>query len=170
MGKRNGTFSKIYIQLIFAVKYREALLFPEWENELYSYISGIIQNKDQLSIAINGHYDHMHMLVAIRPACRLSDLVMEIKKASTSFINAKRFVRKKFHWQESYGAFSYSRWDVDMISAYIRNQKEHHRKKSFREKYLEVLEQFDIEFNSNHLFTWLDTKEQPLSLTVAAGD
>jgi putative transposase len=154
--KRTGTYSKIYLQVIFAVKYRECLLDSSWEESLYKYITGIIQNKEQLLLAINGHRDHIHILVSVRPACRVSDLVREIKKSSTEFINLNRFVKGKFYWQEGYGVFSYSRWDVDMIIAYIRNQKEHHQKKSFRQEYMEFLKEFEIEYQEEYLFDWID--------------
>src|ERR1043165_1037539 len=105
----------------------------------------------------------MHLLFSIRPFWRLSDLTMEIKKASTAFINDNKLIKGKFQWQESYGAFSYSRWDVEKICNYIANQKKHHQKKTFREEYLEFLEEFDIEFNEKYLFSWLDSKEEPIT-------
>jgi len=151
-----GVFSQIYIQLVFGVKGRQSLINPQWEEELYKYITGIVQNKDQKMLAINGVSDHIHFLIGMRPSCRLSDLVREIKKASNGFINEKKFSRFKFSWQEGYGAFSYSHSSLDNVIAYIGNQKEHHRKKSFKEEYLKFLKDFDIEFKDEYLFEWID--------------
>jgi len=124
-----GTFSQIYIQIVFAVKGRESLIHTSWEQELYKYISGIVTNKEQKLLAINGMPDHIHFLIGMRPSCCLSDLIREIKKASNDFVNQKKFVRGNFYWQEGYGAFSYSHSALDTVIAYIQNQKEHHRKK-----------------------------------------
>src|SRR5690606_35560469 len=96
----HGTFSQIYIQIVFAVKGRESLIHTSWEQELYKYISGIVTNKEQKLLAINGMPDHIHFLIGMRPSCCLSDLIREIKKASNDFVNQKKFVRGNFYWQE----------------------------------------------------------------------
>src|ERR1044071_4865454 len=100
MEKRVSTYSKIYIQLIFAVQNRQCVLNDSWEESLYKYITGIVKQKNQILLAINGHRDHIHILVSIRPSCTLSDLVREIKKSSNAFINSQRFVKGTFTWQE----------------------------------------------------------------------
>lgn len=151
-----GTFSQIYIQIVFAVKGRESLIHTSWEQELYKYISGIVTNKEQKLLAINGMPDHIHFLIGMRPSCCLSDLIREIKKASNDFVNQKKFVRGNFYWQEGYGAFSYSHSALDTVIAYIQNQKEHHRKKSFREEYKEFLNKYQIEHKDEYLFEWID--------------
>jgi REP element-mobilizing transposase RayT len=151
-----GTFSQIYIQVVFAVKGRESLIHHSWEEELNKYITGIVTNKEQKLLAINGMPDHTHILIGMRPSCCLSDLVREIKKASNEFINQKRFVPGKFQWQEGYGAFSYSHSALDDVIAYIQNQKEHHRKKTFQEEYKEFLTKFQIEHKDEYLFEWIE--------------
>lgn len=151
-----GTFSQIYIQVVFAVKGRESLIQPSWEEELYKYITGIIRNKEQKLIAINGMPDHIHILIGMRPSCCLSDLVREIKKSSNDFIKDKKFTKHKFQWQEGYGAFSYSHSALNNVVAYIENQKEHHKKQSFRDEYLEFLKKFEVEFKDEYLFEWID--------------
>lgn len=102
----------------FAVKYRQSLINESWETELYKYINGVIQNKGQLPIAINGMPDHIHILFIMKPTCCISDLVREIKKSSTEFITVKRFVRTKFQWQHGFGAFSYSQSSLDNVKRY----------------------------------------------------
>jgi len=151
-----GTFSQIYIQTVFAVKNRNALIQPEWEVELYKYITGIVQNKGQKMLAINGTNNHIHIFIGMKPTCCLSDLVREIKKSSNTFINEKQFTNYKFQWQEGFGAFSYSHSALDNVIQYIQNQKEHHKKKTFREEYLDFLKKFEIEFKEEYLFEWID--------------
>ncbi|MFB9296294.1 IS200/IS605 family transposase [Persicitalea jodogahamensis] len=151
-----GTFHQIYIQVIFAVKGRESLILPVWEEELYKYITGIVQNKGQKMLAINGMPDHLHFFIGMRPTCCLSDLVREVKKSSNAFIKEKKFTRFKFEWQEGYGAFSYSSSGLDPVIQYIRNQKEHHKKRTFKEEYKDFLEKFKIEFKEEFLFDWIE--------------
>jgi putative transposase len=150
-----GTFSQIYIQIVFAVEHRESLISPEWEEELYKYITGIIQNKGQKMIAINGMPDHIHIFIGMKPSCCLSELVREIKKSSNDFIKEKKFSKYKFNWQEGYGAFSYSHSAIDNVAKYVMNQKEHHKKQTFKEEYLDFLNKFQIEHKDEYLFKWI---------------
>jgi REP element-mobilizing transposase RayT len=152
----SSTFSQIYIQVVFAVKGRRSLIHSSWEEELYKYITGIVNNKKQKLLAINGTNNHIHILIGLKPSCRLSDLVREIKKSSNTFIKEKRFTRYKFEWQEGYGAFSYSHSALDNVIAYINNQKEHHRKRTFKEEYLDFLKKFEIEFKDEYLFDFTE--------------
>ena len=151
-----STFSQIYIQLIFAVQGRNSMISNSWETELFKYISGIINNKNQKLLSINGMPDHIHILIGMKPSCCLSDLVRDVKKSSNEWVNAQRFSRSKFKWQDGYGAFSYSHSNFGNVIRYIENQKIHHKKKSFREEYLEFLEKFQIEFKDEYLFEWID--------------
>jgi len=151
-----GTFSQIYIQVVFAVQNRECTIHATWEQELYKYISGIVRNKEQKMLAINGMPDHIHFFIGMKPSCCLSDLVREVKKSSTEFIKEKKFSKSKFNWQEGYGAFSYSHSHIDSVVKYIMNQKEHHRKLTFREEYLDFLKRFEIEFKEDYLFKWTE--------------
>lgn len=151
-----STYSQIYIQVIFAVKNRNALILSSWEAELYKYITGIVQNKGQKLLAVNGMPDHIHILIGMKPACCLADLVREIKKSSNTFITERGFSPFKFEWQEGYGAFSYSHSALNDVIAYIGNQKEHHSKKSFREEYMNFLIAFNIEHEDKYLFDWIE--------------
>src|SRR6266571_5215128 len=100
-----NTFSQIYIQTVFAVSNRQSLIKPEFKEELYKYITGIVMNQGQKLISINGMPDHVHILIGLRPAMALAHLVQEIKADSTNFINKRKLVRGRFNWQEGYGAF-----------------------------------------------------------------
>ncbi|WGF91771.1 IS200/IS605 family transposase [Aequorivita marisscotiae] len=151
-----GTFSQIYIQVVFAVKGRNSLILPAWEDELYKYITGTVQNKNQKMLAINGVHDHIHFLIGMKPSCCLSDLVREVKKSSNKFINEKKFMNYKFEWQVGFGAFSYSHSVLDNVIGYIQNQKEHHKKQSFKEEYTLFLKKFNVEFKEDYLFEWIE--------------
>jgi putative transposase len=151
-----GTFSQIYLQLVFAVKGRQSLISQKWEDELFKYITGIVQNKGQKLMAINGMPDHIHLLIGMKPSCRLSDLVREIKKSSNAWINEQGFIKGKFEWQEGYGAFSYSKSAIDQVAKYVMNQKEHHKKRSFREEYVDFLRKYELPFDERYLFDWLE--------------
>lgn len=151
-----GTFSQIYIQVVFAVKGRSNLIHPTWKDELYKYIAGIIKGKEQKSIIVNGASDHIHVFIGLRPAMAISDLVRDIKNNSSKFINESNFVKEKFAWQEGYGVFSYSHSHIQKVYDYILNQEMHHKKKTFKEEYLEMLHKFEIEFKDEYVFEWID--------------
>jgi len=151
-----GTFSQIYIQTVFAVRNRECLIRSSWEEELFKYMTGIIQNKGQKMLQINGMSDHIHFLIGMKPSCCLSDLVREVKKSSTDFVSEKSFTKSKFQWQEGFGAFSYSHSSLDSVIAYIQLQKEHHQNITFKEEYISLLKNFEIEFKNEYLFQWIE--------------
>ena len=151
-----STYSQIYIQYVFAVKERVNLLKRPWRDEVFKYISGIIKGKNQKAIIVNGMADHVHAFVGLNPAMPVSDLIRDIKNNSTNFINEQKFLKGKFEWQEGYGAFSYSHSQMNHVYQYIANQEEHHRKKTFKEEYFDFLEKFEIEYEEQYLFDWLD--------------
>ena len=135
---------------------RQNLIQKNWKEELYKYICGIVNGKEQKVYAIGGVADHIHILLSIKPNVALSDLVRDIKANSSKWINEKGFVKGKFMWQEGFGAFSYSQSQLDTIIAYINNQEHHHRKKTFRDEYLELLEKFNVGYDEKYLFDWIE--------------
>ena len=151
-----NTFSQIYIQTVFAVSSRQSLIKPEFKEDLYKYISGIVTNQGQKMIAINGVGDHVHLLIGLRPAMALADLVREIKPDSSNFVNKERFVHGRFSWQEGYGAFSYGHSQLDTIIRYIQNQEKHHQRRSFKNEYLTLLRRFDIAFEEKYVFEFIN--------------
>ena len=151
-----STFSQIYIQVVFAVKSRDALIDTSWEERLYQYITGIVQHKGQKMLAINGMPNHIHFFIGMKPSCCLSDLVREVKKASNDMINENKLSKLKFNWQEGYGAFSYSHSQIDNVANYVMKQKEHHKKLSFKEEYIDFLKKFEIDFDEKYLFDWIE--------------
>ena len=151
-----NTYTQIYIQTVFAVEGRQNLIKPEHNDELQKYITGIVSGQKQKMIAINNMPDHLHLLVGLRPDSSLSELMREVKAGSSKFINEKRWVLGRFSWQEGFGAFSYSRSQLDAVINYIENQQKHHAKKSFREEYVALLEKFGVDYNPRYIFKTLE--------------
>ncbi|KXK10725.1 MAG: transposase IS200-family protein [Chloroflexi bacterium OLB14] len=142
-----NTYSQIYIQVVFAVQGRQNLLQKEWRADVFKYMAGIIKNKGQKPIIVNGVDDHVHTFIGLKPAIALSDLIRDVKNNSTNFINQNHWVKGKFSWQEGYGAFSYSHSQIENVYNYILNQETHHAKQTFKDEYLELLKKFDIEYD-----------------------
>ncbi len=151
-----NTYTQIHIQAIFAVKRRTGLIQKEWKDELYKYITGIIQAHDHKLLAINGMQDHLHVFFGMRPIQALSDLMQDIKGSSSKWINENKFVKEKFEWQEGYGAFSYSKSQVPSVIKYVQNQEVHHRKITFLNEYKSFLEKFGIDYNEQYIFKELE--------------
>lgn len=129
------TYTQIHIQTVFAVQNRHSLIKPEWRDELYKYITGIIQSYDHKVLQINGMPDHVHIFFGMRPTQSLSDLMKQLKQDPSKWINNNRLADRKFSWQAGYGAFSYSKSEVPRIIKYIANQEEPHKIKGFGEEY-----------------------------------
>ncbi|HEY3388236.1 MAG TPA: IS200/IS605 family transposase [Prolixibacteraceae bacterium] len=151
-----NTYTQLHIQIVFAVQHRNALIQPSCEEELYKYITGIVQNNGQKMLAINGTSNHIHFLIGMQPNCSLSDLVREIKKSSNAFVKEKHYSPFNFRWQEGFGAFSYGHSQLTDVIHYIANQKEHHKKRSFKEEYEAFLKAFEIDYKCEYLFDWID--------------
>ena len=151
-----GTYSQIYIQVVFAVQGRQNLLAKEWRDEVFKYMSGIIKNKGQKPIIVNGVSDHVHVFVGLKPSMALSDLVRDVKNNSTNFINDNAWIRGRFSWQAGYGAFSYSHSQIENVYSYILNQEKHHYNQTFQEEYVDFLKKFEIEHNTKFLFEWIE--------------
>lgn len=151
-----GTFTQIYIHLVFAVRNREAVIKSEFQEEVYKYMSGTINSMGHKALAINGMPDHIHVFLGLHPAMAISELVKELKRSSTNFINNNDWLPSKFQWQTGFGGYSYSRSQIDFVINYIKNQKEHHKKRTFREEYMKFLKDYDINFNPDFLFDFFN--------------
>ena len=147
-----NTYTQIHLQVIFAVKKRNALIQNEWKDELYKYITGIIQEQDHKLLAINGMPDHIHVFFGMRPIQSLSTLIQEIKQDSSKWINQKKFIRERFEWQQGFGAFSYSKSQASRVITYVQNQEAHHRKINFLDEYKKFLEKFEIDYDERYIF------------------
>ncbi len=148
-----NTFTKLFAHIIFAPKGREGYLIPEIEERVYQYMTGIIREKGQTMIAVNGTQDHVHLLIGYKPSISLSDLVRDLKSATSKFMNENKLLRGHFSWQEGFGGFSVGHSQVNSVARYIQQQKVHHKEKSFRAEYIELLGMSDIQFDEAYLFT-----------------
>jgi REP element-mobilizing transposase RayT len=147
-----GTYTQLHIQLVFAVRYREALINPAWKENLHGYIGALLQSRRHKSLKINSMPDHIHILLGLRPYDSISSLTKIIKSESTKWINQEGFTKKKFNWQEGYGAFSYGKSQVPDVIRYIENQETHHRKQTFLQEYQDFLDKFEVEYDERYLF------------------
>jgi putative transposase len=147
-----NTYTQIYLHIIFVVEGRQNLLPAKNKEELYKYIAGMIREKRHKPFIVNGMPDHIHILLGYNPIEGLSTLVKEIKRCTSLFINNNKWVKGKFKWQLGFGAFSYSKSQINTVYKYIENQEVHHKKKTFREEYLELLKRFEVEYDDRYIF------------------
>ncbi len=151
-----GVFSQVYLHFVFSPLHHQSLLLEEYQTEIFSYISGIITNRKNKSIIINGMPDHIHILIGWNPSDHVPDLVACIKRESSKFINSKNWFRGKYYWQEGYGVFSYSRSQINRIYKYIADQKEHHKMRSFKDEYTGLLKKYEITYDEKYLFNFFE--------------
>ena len=151
-----NSYTQLYIHHVSAVKYRHALILPEFETRLYKYIMTIGNNLNQTMINVNGMPDHIHILARLRPDITPSSFVQKIKSNSSRFINENKFLNSKFAWQTGGGTFSVSRTHVDIVNAYISNQKNHHKTTSLKKEYINLLKENKIEFEEKYLPDFFD--------------
>jgi len=151
----SNTYSQIFIQLVFAVKGRQNLIKESFREEMQKYIAGIIANNKQKLYAIYCMPDHTHILVSMNPDISISDLTRNIKANSSSFLKEKNVV-PEFSWQTGFGAFSYSKSQVDEVVKYILNQPTHHQKQTFRQEYFDFLKKFEVKYDEKYLFEFYD--------------
>jgi REP-associated tyrosine transposase len=146
-----NTYTQIYLHLVFAVQNRISLIQHEWESELYKYITGIVKNNGHKLITINGVSNHIHIAIGYKPHQLIPNLLQDIKANSSKWINERRFIKGKFNWQAGYGAFSFSHSQIDAVVKYINSQEQHHKRKTFKEEYIEILKKYDIPFNDKYI-------------------
>jgi putative transposase len=147
-----NTYTQVYIQFVFAVKYRRAMLATAWDDRLRRYITAVTQNNGHTMLAINNMSDHLHMLVGFNPTQSLSELMKQVKGESAEWINREKLTPEKFRWLEGFGAFSYSRSHLPNVIAYIENQQIHHQRQTFLTEYRELLEKFNVDFDDRYIF------------------
>jgi REP element-mobilizing transposase RayT len=146
------TYTQLLIQFVFAVKGRHNLIHEAFRDPLEKYMCGIVSGNRSKPLAIYCNPDHVHILVGMNPSLSCAELIKDIKTGSTAWIKKQNWPLRGFSWQEGYGAFSYSRSQLDVVVRYILNQPLHHRKKSFKEEYAEFLRKFEVEYNEKYLF------------------
>ncbi len=151
-----NTYTQLLIQFIFTVRGRENLIREKHRENVEKYICGIISKHESKPLAIYCNPDHCHVLVGLNPKITVSDLANKMKSNSSKWINENYLTSRKFTWQKGFGAFSYSRSQLDAVVKYIMAQPEHHKKRTFKEEYLELLRKFDVEFDQQYLFDFIE--------------
>lgn len=151
-----NTYTCLYSQIVFTVQGGENLIKETLRLSLEKYICGIIINNKSKSIAIYCNPDHTHILIGFNPAISIATIVGDIKAGSSKWINQQHIMPGKFNWQDGYGTFTYSKSQINSVAKYILNQPEHHKKKSFKEEYLSMLQKAEIEYDNSILFDWLE--------------
>ena len=151
-----NTYTQLNVQGVFSVKGRENFLLDSFRQELFKYITGILKNNNQFPLAVNGYKDHVHIFFELHPSNSVSDILKIVKANSSKWINDQKFLRNKFNWQNGFGAFSYSRSQRDQIINYIKNQERHHTKRAFKDEYLDLLRNFEIDYEDAYNFEFYD--------------
>ena len=147
-----NSYNQVYIQAVFAVKYRRAVLHKDWRNDIFAVIGNLINETGCKTIIVNGVEDHVHCFFGLKPTVSISELMKTIKAKSSKYINENRYLLNRFEWQIGYGVFSYSHSQVKDVYKYIENQEIHHAKKSFKKEYEKLLKDFDVEYDEQYLF------------------
>jgi len=151
-----NSYTQLYIQIVFAVKSRENLISEQWRVSLEKYICGIITHNKSKPLAIYCNPDHTHILLGIHPGISISEMARDLKTNSSRWINENKLIKGKFNWQEGYGAFTYSKSQLDAVIKYIINQPIHHKKITFKEEYLRILQKSNVDYDERYLFEWYD--------------
>jgi len=151
----SNTYTQLHIHCVFGVKFRAAIIQPDWEVLLHKYITGIVQNNGHKLLAINSVPDHLHLFVGLHPKQSISEMMQFVKGDSSEFVNKKNFTERKFSWQEGFGAFSNSHSQIDRVVKYINNQKTHHQKITFKDEYIGMLKDYKVDYNEKYVFNEL---------------
>lgn len=146
-----STYTQILYQIVFSTKQREPVLEKEKRPELFKYIWGILNKTNCHLYRINGVEDHLHIVTHLHPSVSLADLVKNIKIASSGFIKDNGIFKNFNHWQDGYGAFTYSVKEKNRLIEYVKNQEEHHKTITFRDEYIELLKEHEVEFDEKYL-------------------
>ncbi len=147
-----NSYTQMYIQAVFAVKYRNAIIDKSWKDEMHTNIGQLVTECGCKSMIVNGVEDHVHCLIGLKPIISVADLMQVVKARSSKWVNDSKIITSRFEWQSGYGAFSYSQSNVDAVYKYIQNQVEHHKNQTFKSEYLEMLNKFEIEYDEKYLF------------------
>ena len=147
-----NTYHQVYLQTVFAVKYRNAVLDPKWRSDLFAVIGNLINETHCKTIIVGGIEDHVHCFLGLKPSVSISELMKTVKSKSSKYINDNKLTLDRFEWQEGYGVFSYSQSHIDAVYKYILNQENHHKSKTFRDEYIELLQAFNIDYDQQYIF------------------
>lgn len=147
-----NTYHQIYMQAVFGVKYRNAVIAPAWRSQLFGVIGTLINDTGCKTILVNGVDDHVHCFFGLKPSLAPADVLKSVKACSSKFVNDSKLTPTRFEWQEGYGVFSYSHSHIDAVFRYIQNQEAHHQKHTFRHEYQTFLEKYNVPYDERFIF------------------
>ncbi len=148
-----STFTKLLVHFVFSTKHREPLITHDIESDLHAYMVGIARNLDCFTIALNGTQDHIHILMSVSKKITVVDLMANVKKDSSRWLNERNILKTKFQWQDGYAAFTIGESGVSALTRYIQNQKQHHQKLSFKEELILLLKKYNVEYDERYIWT-----------------
>ncbi|MGH9830656.1 MAG: IS200/IS605 family transposase [Blastocatellia bacterium] len=146
------THTSSLFHYVFSTKNREKIITPQVQERLWPYMGGIARENRVKAIEIGGVEDHVNMLLSLPATITLAKAVQLTKGGSSKWVNENMLVKGRFEWQEGYGAFSIGKSQIDDTVAYIRNQAEHHRKRTFKEEYVAFLKAHDLEYDERYIW------------------
>ena len=147
-----NTYHKMYIQCVFAVKYRNAIIDKSWKPQLMAVLGNLINETGCQNLIVNGVEDHVHCFFTLKTTLSLSEVMKSVKAKSSKWINENQFLEERFEWQRGFGGFSYNQNSIDRVYKYIENQVEHHKKESFKDEYLKLLQKFEVKYDEDYWF------------------
>lgn len=147
-----NTYHQVYLQTVFAVKYRNAVIDSVWKHKLLGVIGNLINETGCKTIIVNGVEDHVHCFLGLRPVVSIAELMKAVKSKSSKYINDHALTRNRFEWQEGYGVFSYSHDSIANVFTYIQKQEEHHKKQTLKDEYLDLLREFNVAYDEQYTF------------------
>lgn len=146
------SLNKIYVHLVFSTKHRNPLITNSIKEDLFSYIGGICKNLECNPIQVGGEKDHVHILCLLSKKIALMELIEKIKSNSSKWIKTKGSEFENFYWQSGYGAFSVNPSEIDIVTNYIENQEDHHKKITFKEEFLKFLKKYKIDYDEKYIW------------------
>ena len=147
-----STLTNLLFHMVFSTKRREPLIQPQFRDDLYSYMGGIIRGEGGVLIEAGGVSDHVHLLARLKPIHSVSDFLKIVKSKSSKWVNDKKLIPENFHWQTGYGAFTVSVSQLPNVIKYIRNQESHHQRKTFQDEFSDLLKRHGIEYDERYVW------------------
>jgi len=151
-----NTYHQMYVQAVFAVKYRKAVIEKSWKPELLAVMGNLMNETGCKNIIVNGVEDHVHCFFGLIPSCSVSDVMQSVKAKSSKWVNESGLLPHRFEWQKGFGSFTYSKSHIDRVFKYIQNQEAHHQKQTFRAEYIDMLEKYGVEYDVRYIFEELE--------------
>ena len=146
------TYSAMTVHIVFSTKNRAPIIDPSIEDELYLYLSGIIESRGAVLYKIGGIEDHIHIVIRIKPTLSIPELLRYIKTSSAKWVNDHHKIKGHFNWQIGYGIFTVSESQLDRVIAYVNNQKKHHHHKTYKTEFVQLLKKHNVDYDPQYIW------------------